>query len=199
MDTPLFSISVEALLNLPCSVFWKDINGAYLGCNDFGAITLGYNNGNEMLGKTDFELLPRNIAKTFRENDVTVFNEKKPIFVPEAGVLKNNFSVVFLSYKMPLYGQDHVLIGIAGIAFIHHAHGIHSTEIKNSTEINCATLSPKERLCLQYLCQGMTLKMIAKQLNISPRTVETYLERSKIKTNSQNKAQLMSIFIKTSK
>ena len=40
--------------------------------------------------------------------------------------------------------------------------------------------------------------MIGKKLEISPRTVETYLERSKIKTNTHNKAQLISIFIQTS-
>ena len=69
MDIPLFSVTVENLLDLPCSVFWKDMNGAYLGCNDFGATSLGYNNGNEMLGKTDFELLPKHIAGIFRGND----------------------------------------------------------------------------------------------------------------------------------
>ena len=118
--------------------------------------------------------------------------------MPEAGVLKNNFSVIFLSYKMPLYGHDYILIGVAGIAFIHSVCGVNDIEIKNNIEIKRQALSPKERTCLQYLCQGMTLKMIAKQLKISPKTVETYLERSKMKTNSQNKAQLISKFIKTS-
>ena len=124
MNSNLFSIGVETLVNLPCYVFWKDTRGVYLGYNDFGAINLGYKNGQEIIGKTDFELFQKSIAKTFRENDDAVCIEEKPVFAPEEGVLKNNYSVVFLSYKMPLYNPNFQLIGIAGIAFIHPAGGI---------------------------------------------------------------------------
>ncbi len=176
MNNNLLSIGVETLVNLPCYVFWKDKQGVYLGYNDFGAINLGYKNGQEIIGKTDFELFPKSIAKIFRGNDDAVCTEEKPVCVPEKGVLKNNYSVVFLSYKMPLYDPNFQLIGIAGVAFIHPACDIQCATKENDDSL-ASSLSNKERTCLQYLCQGMTLKMIGKKLEISPRTVETYLER----------------------
>ncbi len=52
-------------------------------------------------------------------------------------------------------------------------------------------LSPRERACADLLLQGYTIKMIAKELDLSPRTVETYLEHVKQKTNTHSKAQLL--------
>jgi DNA-binding CsgD family transcriptional regulator len=63
---------------------------------------------------------------------------------------------------------------------------------------NLSTLSKKESACLYHLSQGLTLKRIAKQMGISPKTVETYIERAKIKTHCQNKAQLISAFMRLS-
>lgn len=65
-------------------------------------------------------------------------------------------------------------------------------EISNGKNV---VLSKQEISCVHYLCQGWTLKQIGKQLKISPKTVETYLERAKIKTHCSNKAQLVSIFM----
>lgn len=211
----LFSVDIQNLLNLPCYVFWKDTDGVYLGYNDFGAVNLGYESGEEIVGKTDFEIFPKDAAKFFRENDGIVRAEEKQIFVPEVGVLKNNVPVVFLSYKMPTYDQNGVLTGVAGISFARPVCDIQGNSRKNTliteltqscnTRINpelntfdFSTLSEKERACLHHLCQGMTVKMIAKQLGISPKTVETYLERSKIKTNCHNKTELMSAYIRAS-
>lgn len=44
-------------------------------------------------------------------------------------------------------------------------------------------LSKREAQCFSYLGQGRTAKEIAQLLNLSPRTVETYIEHIKIKVN----------------
>ena len=44
---------------------------------------------------------------------------------------------------------------------------------------------------MQYLCRGLTTKQIARRLKLSPRTVETYIDRVKIKYNCHNKAELL--------
>ena len=46
------------------------------------------------------------------------------------------------------------------------------------------------------LAKGYTHKMIAKELNISPRTVETYLNHVKDKTNSNSKGDLVKYLLK---
>lgn len=201
------SVDFENLLNLPCYVFWKNIEGIYLGYNDYGAINLGYSSGDEIAGKNDFDMFPQEMAELYRENDRAVVVRKKQIVVPEKGLLKNKVPVIFLSYKMPLYDQFHTIVGIIGLAFTRPNNDvtcpITDSIVNVSHECNqcpqqasCFSLSEKERQCLKYLCEGLTLKLIARQMNISPKTVETHIERAKIKMNCHNKAQLILAFVK---
>jgi len=62
---------------IPQSVFWKDIEGRYLGCNTAFARVAGLTQS-EILGKTDFELpWPREDAEAYRIDDAVVISEKK--------------------------------------------------------------------------------------------------------------------------
>lgn len=56
-----------------------------------------------------------------------------------------------------------------------------------------AALSPRELTCLTLLQDGYTYKMIGGELNISARTVETYIEQIKQKTNSYSKKDLLKL------
>lgn len=207
----LLSVNFENLLNLPAYVFWKNKTGSYLGYNDYGAMKLGYKSCSEMIGKTDFELFPKAVAQGYRANDEIVLADKKQVFVLEEGVLKDKAPVIFLSYKMPLYDPHKEIVGIAGISFTRPSCDMDTAFIKNvsvtdlaqacnycpqSSGAACSIFSEKERLCLRYLCQGLTFKMIARQLAISPKTVETYVERAKLKINCHGKAQLVAAFMK---
>lgn len=57
-----------------------------------------------------------------------------------------------------------------------------------------AALSPREQECLALLLKGYTVKMIAQTLQLSPRTIETYLESLKLKTNAHTKGELIRKF-----
>lgn len=52
-------------------------------------------------------------------------------------------------------------------------------------------LSPREQDCIQLLVKGYSNKMIAQELQLSTRTIETHLDNIKRKTNSPNKAALL--------
>jgi len=203
----LFSTHLEYFLNLPCYVFWKNVKGCYLGYNDYGATNLGYKK-NDILGKTDLDIFPKEIALDYRRNDDMIIKQKTQSLFLENGVIKNNQPVIFSSYKIPIYDQHNSVIGILGLSFIE--------PIKNSADIdshielapvnqlklnrkmkNIPTLSEREIACLNLLCQGLTIKHIAKQLQISSRTVETYFERVKYKLNCHNKAELIIAFLKS--
>ncbi len=54
----------------------------------------------------------------------------------------------------------------------------------------------RELECMRLLAKGYTQKMIAKALDISPRTVETYLNQVKGKTNSYSKGDLVKYLLK---
>lgn len=59
------------------------------------------------------------------------------------------------------------------------------------------SLSPREYGVLQLLCTGMTTKEIARTFNLSPRTVESYLNSAKIKLGCANKSELIKVFNET--
>ena len=53
----------------------------------------------------------------------------------------------------------------------------------------------REKQCIYYLAAGNTMKKIAKILQLSPRTVESYLNKIKLKTGCRSKKELIA-FIK---
>lgn len=53
------------------------------------------------------------------------------------------------------------------------------------------SLSPREHQTIRLLCQGHTAQTAAKQLNLSPRTVEYYLENAKDKLGCLNRRELI--------
>ena len=54
-------------------------------------------------------------------------------------------------------------------------------------------LSTREREIVSAMSEGMTSKEIARNLNLSPRTIETYRSRLMLKTGARNASQLLSI------
>jgi DNA-binding CsgD family transcriptional regulator len=55
-------------------------------------------------------------------------------------------------------------------------------------------LSKREKECVSFLSKGYTDKQIARQLGISPRTVETYLSAAKHKLSIATRAELIAAF-----
>jgi len=53
------------------------------------------------------------------------------------------------------------------------------------------SLSSREKECLRFYLEGETASSIAKQLGLSRRTVESYLDNIKMKLNSYNKTDLL--------
>lgn len=56
------------------------------------------------------------------------------------------------------------------------------------------TFSRRQMQCLRELAKAKTLKEIGRDLNISPRTVESYLEAIKTKTGARYKSDLIKIY-----
>ena len=69
----------------------------------------------------------------------------------------------------------------------------------NSIERKTYTFCPEKKLyltqreadCIYFLAQGHTIKDTATELDLSPRTVEFYLQRIKIKFNQKTKKELL--------
>ncbi len=67
------------LNSVPQSIFWKDRQSVYLGCNEVFARAVGLANSQEIVGKTDFDLpWPRGEAEAYRADDQEVMVTKQP-------------------------------------------------------------------------------------------------------------------------
>lgn len=62
---------------------------------------------------------------------------------------------------------------------------------------NNTVLSPRQIECLKYLSEGYNMKRIASVLNLSPRTVEFYLNSIKTKTGCTSTKALISSYVKS--
>lgn len=61
---------------------------------------------------------------------------------------------------------------------------------------NIVCLSKREDECMQYFSQGKTAKEVALALNLSPRTVESYLEHIKVKMGFRFKSKVIETYVK---
>ena len=95
---------LELLKQIPASVFWKDIDSVYLGCNDAFASSLGLSSPKEVIGKTDYDLpTTKKESDAFRADDKQVIRTRQPkLNIEEYQTLSNGRRVVLLTIiKLP--------------------------------------------------------------------------------------------------
>lgn len=101
---------------LPGSVFWKDTNGVYLGCNDFVQKEMaGVEN---IIGKTDYDLPWREQADYIRSQDKQVIEKGEAITgIDESPMLISGEKRIFRATKAPLKNEEGKIVGIIGISY----------------------------------------------------------------------------------
>ena len=102
----------EIMASVPGSIYWKDKNGVYLGCNDYMLKATGLKSKEDIIGKTDVELWPKR-AGVLKYNDDQVIKTGKQIETEESVFLggKERF---FTVVKMPLKNKKGEIIGVIG-------------------------------------------------------------------------------------
>ncbi len=96
-------------------LYWKNTEGVYLGCNDKQAQSLGLQKGKEVVGKTDFELWPVEVASRFSENDSSVIKTGHPKVIEEQSKIHGK-SATMLSLKAPMKDAHGQITGVLGIS-----------------------------------------------------------------------------------
>lgn len=103
---------------LPGDIYWKDLNGTWLGVNSRGEQTLkrmGFiRNSADVLGKTDYELFNQETADLYRRNDLEVLEKQIEIAHEEMVELNTGERMIQLSTKRPYRNKQGHIIGIVG-------------------------------------------------------------------------------------
>jgi len=100
---------------IPDLIWLKEPDGTYMACNSRFELFFGARE-QDIVGKTDFDFVDRELAELFRENDLRA--------IASAGPTTNEESIIFASdghredletIKTPVFGQDREIIGVLGI------------------------------------------------------------------------------------
>jgi PAS domain S-box-containing protein len=106
------------LNNIPQQVFWKDTNLVFLGCNQNWAEAAHLNSPDEIIGKTDFDLLPdRSIAEQFRTQDRRIMATDTPqihLIAPKVNTTHGKVTWLDIS-KIPIHDANQKVIGVLGV------------------------------------------------------------------------------------
>lgn len=106
---------INAIINnLPGAVYWKDLEGHYMGCNKFVAQMAGYENPEQMIGKTDYDFCWSEFADDWRLLDNKVVKENSTIAREEMVKLANGNVRTELTFKSPLKNEHNEIVGIIG-------------------------------------------------------------------------------------
>ena len=98
---------------LPQRVFFKSPESAFVSVNATFAKDLGQTPAG-LIGKTDFDLFPRELAEKYRADDQRVMQSRKPEILEEANISEGNERVVEV-VKAPVTDTDGRLLGLLGI------------------------------------------------------------------------------------
>ncbi len=206
--------SINRLLaQLPGLVFYKNTDLIYTASTSYAARLCGFKDADQFCGHNDFELrcAASESAIEFRNEDNKVIAQEKEISCLQIHQFADGNIHIFLLKKAPLRNATDKIIGVCSIGnevsnpaigqaiFKLLSLGNPNYEHKDFTNVNFEVnandtfnqLSNRESELIFYFMRGFTNKEIGLFMNLSPRTVESYLETIKSKFKCSTKNELL--------
>lgn len=107
---------IKRIINtIPARIFWKDLNLNYLGCNTIFANDAGFESPNEIVGKNDLELIWKNQAEQYRNDDLQVIRSgNSKLLIEETQLTPEGRTIHLLTNKIPLRDTQGNIYGVLG-------------------------------------------------------------------------------------
>jgi len=99
--------------SVPGSIYWKNKEGVYLGCNKAMVRKSNFKKKDDIIGKTDRELWPE-FSDQICQRDDEVMTLNKTIESQETVTINTGEVLYFASIKKPLKNEQGEIIGMAG-------------------------------------------------------------------------------------
>ncbi len=96
--------------NLPQNILRKDLEGRFTFANQRASATMGHTL-EEIVGKTDYDFFPKQLAEKYRRDDQQVLSTGKPFEAVEAHVLPDGRRLYVQVVKTPVRGAAGEIIG----------------------------------------------------------------------------------------
>jgi PAS domain S-box-containing protein len=106
---------LKAILNNSTAIVYiKDIEGTYLLINHYFE-SLFHITKQQIVGKTDFDIFPKEKAETLRVNHLKTLLNDSPLSIEEV-FLKDDRQHTYISLKFPLYNSEGIAYAVATIS-----------------------------------------------------------------------------------
>jgi PAS domain S-box-containing protein len=102
---------------LPGNVYWKNIDGYYLGCNYNMAEIYGLSSPDETIGRSDVDLMGPELGEQARNKDLAILAGRQEKTMEELGFNADRKKAIYLSVKTPLFNRKGKIHGILGVSF----------------------------------------------------------------------------------
>lgn len=109
------SLIVSIIDSISDLIFYKDVNGRYMGCNEAFAKFCGRQKS-QILGKTDYELFNLTEADMFRKMDIKMVEEKTKRQNEELVTYPDGSKRMLDTLKTPYWSSDGIVEGIIGVS-----------------------------------------------------------------------------------
>lgn len=201
------NFTVSDILKLPFQVYFENTEHSTVKSNEIYADVNGFVSLQECIGERWYKPFKYKTILPTLKNDKEVIYKNKYIIVEESGLRLDETEVHTLSIRMPWYNIENKIIGLFGFSISMGKAPLASSllEIANlgllnsgnkienaiGAEYNNVYLSKQQLICAKLLLKGMTAKEIANYLNLSPRTIESYIDVIKNKLGCHNKTELI--------
>ncbi len=102
--------------NLPDLIYVKDTQSRFLLANQATAFAMGAASSQDLLGKTDFDFYPRELAQGFFDDEQKVIRTGQPLVSQDEHLKETGEQTRWiLTTKVPFTGADGRILGVIGI------------------------------------------------------------------------------------
>lgn len=158
--------------------FAKNTKGTLVAMNQLFAERCGFESEDELVGKSDFEIFPANLAEKYAIDDQTIIQTGKPIS-HLVELFPNRLGVPewFITNKIPLRNNDNKVCGVAGtVQTYEESKSYLQPYLKISKAVEYIKSNYKE---------AVTIPFLAKMVGLSVRQFQQHFKNT-FQTSPQN-------------
>ena len=159
------------------SIYSKDSAGLYISANDALIKAASAKCFEDVIGVSDKDLSWGETASGMMGNDAFIVKTGETRTYFERSMLMGK-EHTFRSFKAPIVGHYGKIVGVQGVSV-------------PVSDLCLIPLTKQQTVCIKYLALGMTYKQIARELGLSQKTVEHYIEATKLKLGCQSRSELV--------
>jgi len=158
------------------SFFAKDREGVLLAANQYLVELYEFRTETELIGHTDFDLLPRRLAEKFRRDDLQIMERRKPATkIVEIFLNRQGIPSWFITSKYPILSKANQVLGVMGIIQDYHqSRELFSGQQSMARVMNHLHTQFREKLSIPQLAEmgGISLRQFERRFknhfNLTP-------------------------------